>query len=249
MRPSSAWVLSLPALSSGRSSRRSALFALDDAEALARMLASENPSGDEALWTEQIYTQIRNAGSRSLADTLTGGTGVTARRGTATRGNLRARDEEDPRICRAVSNCAAAVAARRGNSIFEPAQQIAPSPSPRKRDEKALGLPLSAQELRLLAYKERRGGHPSALGQVGPIHRNDRRCGVLDVSPDFFDLRPSSALVWPVPLANLRRVGQSVLSDRDGKGSRTMALICSPLLDADPVRRGRSDRSRGRWTE
>ena len=65
----------LAALSSGRSSRRSALFSLDDAEALARMLASENPSGEEALWTEQIYTQIRNAGSRSLADTLTGGTG------------------------------------------------------------------------------------------------------------------------------------------------------------------------------
>lgn len=38
------------------------------------------------------------------------------------------------------------------------------------------------------------------------------------MSPDFFDLRPSSALVWPVPLASLRRVGQSVLSDRDGKG-------------------------------
>lgn len=38
------------------------------------------------------------------------------------------------------------------------------------------------------------------------------------MSQDFFDLRPSSALVWPVPLASLRRVGQSVLSDRDGKG-------------------------------
>ena len=32
-----------------------------DEEAIARMLASENPSGSVALWLEQIWTQIRSA--------------------------------------------------------------------------------------------------------------------------------------------------------------------------------------------
>jgi murein DD-endopeptidase MepM/ murein hydrolase activator NlpD len=57
------------------------------------------------------------------------------------------------------------------------------------------------------------------------------------MSPDFFDLRPSSALVWPVPLASLRRVGQSVLSDRDGKGRPhygldLFAAADTPILSA-----------------
>lgn len=35
---------------------------------------------------------------------------------------------------------------------------------------------------------------------------------------DSFDLTPTHGIVWPLPLASLSRVGQSVLADRDGKG-------------------------------
>ena len=46
-----------------------------DEEAIARMLASENPSGSVALWLEQIWTQIRSAGRRSLWAQITAGIG------------------------------------------------------------------------------------------------------------------------------------------------------------------------------
>jgi hypothetical protein len=150
----------LAALSSGRSSRRSALFALDDAEALARMLASENPSGDEALWTEQIYTQIRNAGSRSLADTLTGGTGSYGpqggRRPVATSEPATKKTREFVARFLAAPPPSRLVGATR---FFEPAQQDrAFAIAEEARRKKALGLPLSAQELRLLAYKSDAAG-------------------------------------------------------------------------------------------
>lgn len=84
------------------------------------------------------------------------------------------------------------------------------------------------------------------------------------MSADFFDLRPSSALVWPVPLASLRRVGQSVLSDRDGKGRPhygidLFAAAETPILSAGDGRivrvvdgRGSTDISRvraGLWVD
>ena len=146
--------------SSGRSSQRSALFALDDAEALARMLASENPSGSEALWTEQIYTQIRNAGSRSLAETLTGGTGSYGpqggRRPVATSKPATKKTLEFVARFLAAPPPSQLVGAKR---FFEPDQEDrAFAIAEQARRKKAQGLPLSAQELRLLVYKSDAAG-------------------------------------------------------------------------------------------
>ena len=56
------------------------------------------------------------------------------------------------------------------------------------------------------------------------------------MSADTFDLAPSP-WAWPVPLSSLRRVGQSVLTDRDGKGRPHFGLdlfapLSSPILAA-----------------
>lgn len=60
------------------------------------------------------------------------------------------------------------------------------------------------------------------------------------MSADTFDLAPSP-WVWPVPLSSLRRVGQSVLADRDGKGRPHFGLDLfapqsSPVLAAQSGR-------------
>lgn len=60
------------------------------------------------------------------------------------------------------------------------------------------------------------------------------------MSADTFDLAPSP-WVWPVPLSSLRRVGQSVLTDRDGKGRPHFGLdlfapLSSPILAAQSGR-------------
>ena len=55
-------------------------------------------------------------------------------------------------------------------------------------------------------------------------------------SLDSFELSPP-AWVWPVPRPSLRRVGQSVLQDRDGKGRPHYGLdifapVGTPILSA-----------------
>ncbi len=60
------------------------------------------------------------------------------------------------------------------------------------------------------------------------------------MSADTFDLAPSP-WAWPVPLSSLRRVGQSVLTDRDGKGRPHFGLdlfapLSSPILAAQSGR-------------
>lgn len=47
-----------------------------DVEAAARMIASENPSSDESVWVEQVWTQLRKVtASNSLYSVITGGRG------------------------------------------------------------------------------------------------------------------------------------------------------------------------------
>lgn len=145
----------LAVLASSRSSRRLSLFALDDAEALGRMLASENPRGSEALWVEQIYTQIRTAGSRSLAATVTGGTGSFGpqggRRPVATSEPATKKTRDFVARFLAAPPPSRFVGAVR---FFEPEQQDrAFAIAETARRKRAQGLPLTAQELRLLPYQ------------------------------------------------------------------------------------------------
>jgi hypothetical protein len=166
----------LVALSSARSSRRSVLFFLDDAEALARMLASENPNRSEALWIEQIYTQIRNAGSRSLADTLTGGTGSYGPQGgarpVATSEPATKKTREFVARFLAAPPPSQFVGAKR---FFEPEQSDrAFAIAEAARRKKAQGLPLTAQELRLLPYKS------DATGIRQRWAKSGRYVGTLD---------------------------------------------------------------------
>ncbi len=172
----SALLVALSASRSSRSSRRSSLFVLDDAEALARMLASENPGGSEALWTEQIYTQIRTAGSRSLAETLTGGTGSYGPQGgprpVATSARATKKTREFVARFLATLPPSQLIGARR---FFEPEEQDrAFAIAEEARRKKAQGLPLSAQELRLLPYKSDAAGIRQRWAKSG------RHVGTLD---------------------------------------------------------------------
>ena len=130
-----------------------------DEEAIARMLASENPSGSVALWLEQIWTQIRSAGRRSLWAQITAGMGY----GPQTDGRPVATIEPPTRATRDYAGRFLAElppsrlpGARR---FFEPAQQDrAFAVAERARAKRARGEALTAQESRLLAYKSDAAG-------------------------------------------------------------------------------------------
>ena len=132
---------------------------LTDQEAIARMLASENPSGGARLWVEQIWTQIRASGGRSLAQTITGGMGYGVQLGA------RPVSTAEPATQQTRAFAAAFLASRPTSTLdgarrfFEPAQQdraFAIGESGRRK--KAAGLPLSQQEQRLIFYKSNASG-------------------------------------------------------------------------------------------
>ena len=132
---------------------------LTDQEAVARMLASENPSGGARLWAEQVWTQIRGSGGRSLAQTITGGMGYGVQLGA------RPVSTAEPATQKTRAFAADFLASRPASTLdgarrfFEPAQQdraFAIGESGRRK--RAAGLPLSQQEQRLIFYKSNASG-------------------------------------------------------------------------------------------
>lgn len=130
-----------------------------DADAIARMLASENPTGSRALWREQIWTQIRSAGRRSLSQQITAGLGYgPEERGRPVATTLAPTD--------ATRDYAAHFLATRPPSIlpgarrfFEPDQQDrAFAVGQLARAKRARGETLTSQEARLLRYKSDAAG-------------------------------------------------------------------------------------------
>lgn len=130
-----------------------------DLEAVARMLASENPSGSAQLWAEQVWTQIRSAGARSLAATITGGIGYGSQGGARP-------VSTDNSATPSTRSFAAAFLAKRPPSrlpgarrFFEPEQQDrAFTIGESARKKRAAGLPLSTQEARLIHYQSDAAG-------------------------------------------------------------------------------------------
>ncbi len=153
----SALVLGILAAAGGRRTRSGAI--VDDLGAVARMLASENPSGSAQLWIEQIWTQIRSSGGRSLAQTITGGAGY----GPQLSPRPVSTAEPATQITRdfAASFLASRPLSRFSGArrFFEPEQQdraFAVGESARRK--RAAGLPLSEQEQRLIYYKSDANG-------------------------------------------------------------------------------------------
>jgi hypothetical protein len=130
-----------------------------DWEAIARMLASENPSGGAQLWIEQVWTQIRSAGNRTLAATITGGTSY------GTQGGRRPVSTDNAATSRTRDFAASFLGVRPESQLtgarrfFEPIQQdraFAVGESARRK--RAAGQLLSEQEARLIHYKSDAAG-------------------------------------------------------------------------------------------
>jgi hypothetical protein len=125
-----------------------------DVEALARMLASENPRGSVKLWVEQCWTQIHTRGrGHSVYDRITGGQGYGSQGGRRPVSTSEPAGERHRIVARLVllgASLATWPAARR---FFEPDQQDQMAAlGAIARGKRAKGEKLSPQEQRALAY-------------------------------------------------------------------------------------------------
>lgn len=136
-------------------------FTEADVEAAARMLASENPHGSQALHIELIHTQMRaRKSSQSLFDRITAGSGFGPQGERELPGGVRPVSTAEP-ATPALRQLAREVLAGlhpsqfpTARKFFEPAQQDhALAVAVRARQKQAAGLPLSKQEQRLLGYR------------------------------------------------------------------------------------------------
>lgn len=133
-----------------------------DVEAAARMLASENPGGSRALHIEQIHTQLRSRKpGQSLFDRITAGSGWgpqgERRAGGGTRpvSTENATTEAFRQLAREVLDGLHPSQVLGARKFFEPEQQDrALAIATRGREKQAAGLPLTAQETRLLRYRK-----------------------------------------------------------------------------------------------
>lgn len=132
-----------------------------DVEAGARMLASENPRGSQALHIEQVHAQLRaRKPGESLFDRITAGSGWGAQGTRATGGRVRPVSTEQPalpsfrQLVREVLEGLHSSTLPGARKFFEPAQQDrALAVAERARSKQATGTPLSMQEKRLLGYR------------------------------------------------------------------------------------------------
>lgn len=157
-----------------------------DVEAVARMLASENPRGSLALHIEQVFTQVRRALKRgvSLYDQITAGSGYGGQGEREPGEGRRPVATERPATpvlrerARAILEGAHASQYAGATKFFEPqTQDRAFAIAEIGRMKKTVGLPLTKDELRLLKYKRdagtiradwrREGARP--LGQIDGV--------------------------------------------------------------------------------
>lgn len=132
-----------------------------DVEAAARMLASENPRGSQALHIEQIHTQLRaRKRGQSLFERITAGSGFGAQGERARGGGLRpvatvqAATDALRSLARQVLEGVHASVLDGARKFFEPEQQDrAFAIAERARAKRKRGELLSAQEQRLLGYR------------------------------------------------------------------------------------------------
>jgi len=173
------------ALKSGPPVRQGLLpFDERDVEAAARMLASENPSGSEALHVEQVYTQVRQAlrSGISLYERITAGSGWGEQGERAGRGGVRpvATGRPAPAAlrerARAILEGAYVSRFEGATKFFEPeTQERAFAIAEIARMKRQAGLPLEPKEERLLKYKRDAAGVREGWEKGG-----GERLGVVD---------------------------------------------------------------------
>lgn len=135
-------------------------FTEADVEAAARMLASENPHGSQALHIELIHTQLRARKlGQSLFDRITAGSGWGPQGERRPGGRVRPVSTAEPateamrQLAREVLLGLHPSKLPAASKFFEPAQQDrALAVAVRARQKQAAGLPLSPQEKRLSRY-------------------------------------------------------------------------------------------------
>lgn len=131
-----------------------------DVEAAARMLASENARGSQALHIELIHTQLRaRKPGQDLFDRITAGSGWGPQGERKPGGRVRPVSTQEPatqalrQLAREVLEGLHPSTLPTARKFFEPAQQDrALAIGVRARQKQAAGVPLSHQEKRLIGY-------------------------------------------------------------------------------------------------
>lgn len=126
-----------------------------DVEALARMLASENPRGSLALWVEQCWTQINSRRrGQSLYDRITGSLGFGPQGGRRPVSTAQPAEETHRIVARLVLLGAELSRwARRARKFFEPdTQDRMFALGEIAREKLRNGEPLTAEERRALPH-------------------------------------------------------------------------------------------------
>lgn len=131
-----------------------------DLEALARMIASENPRGSLQLWVEQIWTQLRaRKRGQSIYDRITGGKGWGEQGGARPVSTVKPASARHFMLARLVLLGDAASNLGRATKFFEPRQQdLAFRVAEMAREKKSRGEKLTEQEQRLLGYRHDAAG-------------------------------------------------------------------------------------------
>ena len=124
-----------------------------DEEAIARMLASENPDGSAELWTEQIWSQLRSLGKSSIWWHLTGGKGYGPQGGARPVATHQAPTAATRAFAARFLATLPPSSLPGARQFFEPVQQDrAFAIAEEGRRKAAKGLPLTPQEQRLRLY-------------------------------------------------------------------------------------------------
>ena len=131
-----------------------------DVEAAARMLASENARGSQALHIELIHAELRaRKPGQDLFDRITAGSGWGPQGERRLGGRVRPVSTQEPatpalrQLAREVLEGLHPSTLPTARKFFEPAQQDrALAVGIRARQKQAAGLPLSKQEKRLIGY-------------------------------------------------------------------------------------------------
>ena len=131
-----------------------------DVEAAARMLASENARGSQALHIELVHAELRaRKPGQALFDRITAGSGWGPQGERQPGGRVRPVSTQEPatpalrQLAREVLEGLHPSTLPMARKFFEPTQQDrALAVGVRARQKKAAGLPLSKQEKRLIGY-------------------------------------------------------------------------------------------------